>query len=180
MRQNLTTPYPRLFLGSLVATTAFLATILSGIGGPARRAWAGAEFPRWVLAPGDTVGADVLIRPENLARMLADSTAQKPALLQIGYKFQFQSAHIPGSRYVGPASKPWGLAALKTALDSIPRREAVVLYCACCPWSDCPNVRPALLVARETGRKNVRILYIVKDLKHDWMSKGLPVGKGDD
>ncbi len=100
-------------------------------------------------------------------------------MLQIGFKFLFQGGHIPGSRYIGPASKPEGLAALKQALRKIPRAQPVVLYCGCCPWADCPNVRPALQAAREMGLNNVRVLYVARDLRRDWIEKGLPVSKGD-
>jgi hypothetical protein len=75
--------------------------------------------------------------------------------------------------------KPEGLAALKKALEELPRRQAVVLYCGCCPWADCPNVRPAFKMVREMGFKDVRVLYVVKDLQHDWIDKGFSVTKGD-
>lgn len=179
MRQNVNTRLQKLSHGSLVTIAMLLVTALPGIEGLAPRAAAGANSPRWVLAPGDTVAADQLIRPENLARMLADSTARQPAVLHVGFKFLYQSAHIPQSRYIGPASKPEGRAALRKALEEIPRRQGVVLYCGCCPWSDCPNLRPAFRIAREMGFKDVRVLYVVKDLKSDWIDKGLPVSKGD-
>jgi hypothetical protein len=76
-------------------------------------------------------------------------------------------------------SKPEGLAALKKALHGIPRQQPVVLYCGCCPWTDCPNVRPAYRVAREMGFKNVRALYIAKNLQYDWIDKGLAISQGD-
>ena len=92
---------------------------------------------------------------------------------------RFRSGHIPGSRYIGPASKPEGLAALKRALHKIPREQAIVLYCGCCPWADCPNVGPALHAAQELRSGNVRVLYVAKNLQHDWVEKGLSVSQGD-
>jgi hypothetical protein len=100
-------------------------------------------------------------------------------VLHVGFKVLFRSGHIPGSRYIGPASTPDGLAALKQVLREIPRQQAVVLYCGCCPWTDCPNVRPAFQAAREMGLKNVRLLYLPENLQHDWIDKGLPISKGD-
>jgi hypothetical protein len=41
-------------------------------------------------------------------------------------------------------------------------------------------VRPALLAAREVGAKDVRLLHLPQNLQHDWIDKGLPIGKGDE
>ena len=181
MIQTLNTRFPRPPLGALAVIATLFVTTLTGIGGSAPRAWAGAgaDSLRLVSSPKDSAAAQQLIRPEKLARLLADSTAQQPAVLQVGFKFQFQSGHIPRSRFFGPAMKPEGLAALKKALEELPRRQAVVLYCGCCPWADCPNVRPAFKMVREMGFKDVRVLYVVKDLQHDWIDKGFSVTKGD-
>jgi hypothetical protein len=143
------------------------------------RARADTDSPRSVPALADSAAASQLIQPEDLARLLADSTARQPAVLQVGFKVLFRSGHIPGSRYIGPASKPEGLAALKRALRKIPREQAIVLYCGCCPWADCPNVGPALQAAQALRSGNVRVLYVAKNLQHDWVGKGLPVRQGD-
>jgi len=120
-----------------------------------------------------------LIQPEDLARLLADTSIRQPMVLHVGYKVLFRGGHIPGSRHIGPASTPDGRAALKQVLREIPRQQEIVLYCGCCPWTDCPNVRPALQAAREMGLKNVRLVYLPENLQHDWIDKGLPIGKGD-
>jgi len=120
-----------------------------------------------------------LIQPEALARALADTTGKLPVVLQVGFKVLFRGGHIPGSRFIGPASKQDGLAALQKELRKIPRQQAVVLYCGCCPWADCPNVRPAFQAARKMGFKNVRVLNLAKNLQHDWVDQGLPVVGGD-
>lgn len=143
------------------------------------RAGAAAESPRSALTLADPPAPRQLVQPEDLARLLADTTARRPAVLHVGFKVLFRSGHIPGSRYIGPASKPEGLAALKKALRKIPREKAVVLYCGCCPWTDCPNVNPAFRAAREMRFNDVRVLYIAKNLQDDWIDKGLPVSEGD-
>jgi hypothetical protein len=163
-----------------VATIAMVLVItIPGLGDSAPRAGAAADSLPLVLTPGDPAAANQLIQPEKLARLLADSTGQRPEVLHVGFKFLFQGGHIPRSRYIGPGSKPEGLAVLKQALRGIPRKHTVVLYCGCCPWIDCPNVRPAFGVARAMGFRDVRVLYVARDLKHDWIDKGLPVSKGD-
>jgi thiosulfate/3-mercaptopyruvate sulfurtransferase len=161
----------------LVALLVLVALPRFEVAGP--RAEADPVSPRSVPALADSTAPGQLIQPEDLARLLADSTARQPVVLQVGFKVLFRSGHIPGSRYIGPASKPEGLTALKQALQKIPRGQAIVLYCGCCPWADCPNVRPALRVARRLRSGNVRALYVAKSLQHDWVEKGLPISQGD-
>lgn len=125
------------------------------------------------IQPGD------MIQIDELASILSDSSATQPALVHIGFEQLYRSAHIPGSHYVGAGSKPEGLAGLKSYLGTLPAEQPVVLYCGCCPWTDCPNVQPAFRVAKETGRSNLRVLYITGNLERDWVAKGLPSVKGE-
>jgi hypothetical protein len=125
------------------------------------------------LQPGD------LIQIEALSRTLADSTAPRPLLLQVGFAPLYRSGHLPGSRYVGPGSKPEGLASLTAALKDVPPDQPIVLYCGCCPWTDCPNVRPAFTAAKQSGHRNVRVLYVSRNLERDWIDQGLPSVRGE-
>jgi thiosulfate/3-mercaptopyruvate sulfurtransferase len=179
MSQNLSTPPQRFLFGPLAALLLCVATALPGIAGSASPAATGADSLPTSPTPADTITADRLVQPEALARLLADSTARQPVVLQVGFKVLFRSGHIPRSRYAGPGSKPEGLAALKQALIGIPRQQAVVLYCGCCPWTDCPNVHPAFQAARAMGFRNVRVLFVAKNLQHDWVDKGFPIREGD-
>jgi hypothetical protein len=119
-----------------------------------------------------------LIHAEELAKALAGPAAQRPAVLHVGFRVLYRSGHIAGSPYIGPASKPEGLMALRKAVRKLPRSKAIVLYCGCCPWTDCPNVRPAFAAAESTGR-TVKILYIAKNLQKDWIDAGLPTESGN-
>lgn len=119
-----------------------------------------------------------LISVHDLAEALSSPTAKRPQVFHVGYHVLFRGGHIAGSRYIGPASKPEGLQALREAVRKLPRKQAVVLYCGCCPWTDCPNVRPAYAAVESTGRA-VKILYIAKNLQKDWIDAGLPTGSGD-
>jgi thiosulfate/3-mercaptopyruvate sulfurtransferase len=100
-------------------------------------------------------------------------------LLHVGYAVLYRGGHIPGSRYVGPGSKPEGIQAMKAAMADIPRDRTVVLYCGCCPWNDCPNVRGAFRAARELGFEKLRLLYLPKSLKQDWIDRGFGVESGE-
>ncbi len=130
-------------------------------------------------APPEPLRAGDLVQPKELARMLALPAARRPELLQVGFKVLYRSGHITGSRYAGPASRPDGLEALRQALQPLPRQRSLVLYCGCCPWSDCPNVHPAFRLARTMGFNDVHVLYIARNLQHDWIDQGLPFSQGD-
>jgi rhodanese-like protein len=146
---------------------------------PAVQAAVEADSVRPAPPRADSIAGAQLIQAEDLARALADSTSEPPEVLQVGFKVLFRSGHIPGSRFIGPASKPEGLAALRRALAKLPRTRELVLYCGCCPWRDCPNVRPALRTAQRMGFRNVHVLFIARNLQHDWIDKGLPIREGD-
>jgi hypothetical protein len=89
----------------------------------------------------------------------------------------YRSAHIPGAKYAGPASESSGLQALKDAVQALPREQPIVLYCGCCPWTHCPNIRPAFKAVHDLGFRNVRLLIIPQNFHDDWTAKGLPTEK---
>jgi Rhodanese-like domain len=115
-----------------------------------------------------------LIQPKDLAAQLRSSGA-KPALFHVGFGILYRARHIPGSVYAGPASQPEGLRALRAAVEKLPRDREVVVYCGCCPWDHCPNVRPALALLKQMGFKNARALMIPTNLATDWTARGYPV-----
>jgi thiosulfate/3-mercaptopyruvate sulfurtransferase len=52
----------------------------------------------------------------------------------------------------------------------------VVIYCGCCPFSRCPNVRPAFELLKEMKFTMPRLLNLPHSLNDDWVSKGYPMG----
>lgn len=64
-------------------------------------------------------------------------------------------------------------------MQEIPLTREIVLYCGCCPWRDCPNIRPAFRVFRELGFTRVKVLYLPASFAQDWVEKGFPVEKGE-
>ncbi len=116
-----------------------------------------------------------LIHPEALNRLLQAKAADRPLMLQIGSRFLFNQAHIPGSVYVGAAAQPDGLQQLQNTVAKLPKNKFIVLYCGCCPWNHCPNVGPAYNQLRGMGFTNVKVLYLPNNLGDDWVAKGYPV-----
>jgi thiosulfate/3-mercaptopyruvate sulfurtransferase len=119
-----------------------------------------------------------LIQPKDLAARLGSKAARPPVLLHVGFNVLYRNRHIPGSIYAGPGSRPEGLAALKQAVAALPHTREIVLYCGCCPWDHCPNVKPALALLRQMGFTRVKALFIPTDIAADWTNKGYPVEAG--
>lgn len=124
------------------------------------------------------VPAGSQVRTDALAKRLAGPAASRPLLVQVGFRVLYRGGHIPGSRYAGPGSRPEGLRALRDTLARVPRSTPIVLYCGCCPWTDCPNVEPAFTTARSMGFKAVQVLFVPKSLQADWIDKRLPTASG--
>ena len=120
-----------------------------------------------------------LINPDDLVTILQSGKSEKPLMIQVGSHVLYSQAHIPGSEYIGPASSKSGLAPLRKRVESLPRNKFIVLYCGCCPWSHCPNVKPADDALHAMGFTNVKLLYISNNFGSDWVEKGYPVAKGD-
>jgi len=120
-----------------------------------------------------------LINPDELVKILQSSKGEKPLMIQVGSHVLYSQAHIPGSEYIGPANSDGGLQQLRQRVQSLPRSKFIIIYCGCCPWSHCPNVKPASDALRALGFTNVKVLYIATNFGADWVDKGYSVAKGD-
>ena len=115
--------------------------------------------------------------PKDLAAEL-QAKGVRPALFHVGFAVMYRSKHIPGSVYAGPGSRPEGLEALKTAVAELPHDREIVLYCGCCPFDHCPNVRPAVALLQQMGFTRVKVLHIPTNFGADWVDHGYPVEEG--
>jgi thiosulfate/3-mercaptopyruvate sulfurtransferase len=119
------------------------------------------------------------ITPEELVALLHASSKERPLMIQVGSHVLYSQAHIPGSEYIGPASSEAGLQQLRKRVEPLPRTTSIVLYCGCCPWSHCPNVKPADDALRSMGFIKVKVLYIADNFGANWVDKGYPTAKGE-
>ncbi len=126
-----------------------------------------------------SIPASRLIEPEELVKILQAPTGEKPLMIQVGSHVLYEQAHIPGSEYIGPASSESGIQQLRERVQPLPRKKFIVIYCGCCPWSHCPNVKPADDALRALGFTNVKVLYIPENFGANWVAKGYPVAKGE-
>ncbi|NDJ13092.1 MAG: rhodanese-like domain-containing protein [Acidobacteriia bacterium] len=122
------------------------------------------------LLAGDVWQSKDLVQPKDVA-----ADIRSPLLLYVGFPVLFRAAHIPGSVYAGPGSKTEGIEMLKKAVEGQPKNRAIIVYCGCCPWEKCPNMRPAFTALREMGYTNLKAMAIPENLKTDWTDKGYPI-----
>src|ERR1035437_583024 len=118
-----------------------------------------------------------LVQPPDLAAQLAGKVA-RPAVFMVGPNMLYRSKHIPGSVYAGPGMSEAGLAMLKAEAGKLPRDREVVVYCGCCPWDKCPNVKPAVDLLKQIGFAKVKALYLETGFKADWLDKGYAAEAG--
>lgn len=117
------------------------------------------------------------IEPEELVRILT-AKGQKPLLIHVGFHVLYLQAHISDSDYIGPARDSAALEQLRTRLKSLPRNTLIVIYCGCCPWDHCPNVKPAHDALIAMGFTNVKVLHIADNIATGWIDKGYPITRG--
>lgn len=129
-------------------------------------------------AMAQTIDSAALMQPEALVKQLKAGGA-KPVILYVGPNFLYAQAHVAGAEFIGPASDPQSMDRLKTRANTLPKNSQIVLYCGCCPWDHCPNIRPAYAELQKLGYKNVKAVYMATSLGRDWVEKGYPTEKGE-
>ena len=108
--------------------------------------------------------------PAALAATLADAKAPKPAIFNIG-----PVQDIKGAISIGPTVVPENLDKLKQQLAKVPKDKEVIIYCGCCPFRRCPNIRPAFELLKKMKYTKGKLLNLPSSLKDDWISKGYPM-----
>jgi hypothetical protein len=108
--------------------------------------------------------------PAALAATLGDSKAPQPVIYNVGPVQQ-----IKGAIEIGPTSVEENLAKLKQQLAKVPKDKEVIIYCGCCPFRRCPNVRPAFELLKKLKFTKAKLLNLPTSLNEDWISKGYPV-----
>lgn len=118
-----------------------------------------------------------LLSPPQTAELLEGAATRRPAILFVGFPVLYRSVHLPGAVMAGPCAKPEGLQALEAAVRPLPKSREILIYCGCCPFVKCPNVRPAYTALRKLGFENVKVVHLETNLHTDWVEKGYPVEK---
>ncbi|MFA6945334.1 MAG: rhodanese-like domain-containing protein [Pedobacter sp.] len=111
-----------------------------------------------------------LIEPSVLAAILANPKAKQAQIFNIGVVDD-----IKGSKNMGGASEKENLEKFKNALTKLPKNTFLVVYCGCCPFEKCPNIRPAVNLIKSMGFTNGKLLNLPTNLKQNWIDKGYPL-----
>jgi thiosulfate/3-mercaptopyruvate sulfurtransferase len=164
---------PNKFLSSKPLVLAICASVvltLTGVPICEARAGPAAGSDPWTAAQ--------LVQPADLAKELSNKSDAAPTVLYVGFRTLFEGGHIPGASFHGTASTEAGLADLKKWAASLSRTTNLVIYCGCCPFDRCPNIRPAFAALRDMGFTHLRLLVLPKNFAADWVEKGYPMEKG--
>lgn len=121
---------------------------------------------------------EALVEPKPFADLITDRTHIRPIVIYVGFPSLYNGAHIKNSLLAGPDSKPEGLDQLRQVVNLVPRTKEIVIYCGCCPFDKCPNVRPAYSYLKKMGFGKVSVVHIPTNLHTDWVVKGYPTTKG--
>lgn len=139
-------------------------------------------MPHTARNPEQTVepwSAAEVVRPADLVREISQTkSAASPTVVYVGFRTLFEGGHVPGTVFHGTAAAEKGLAELKEWLADVPRSKNLVIYCGCCPFEHCPNMRPAYKALHEMGFTHVRVLILPTSFAADWVGKGYPIEKG--
>jgi thiosulfate/3-mercaptopyruvate sulfurtransferase len=130
-------------------------------------------------AVSETLPASQLVQPADLVRELASASADaRPTIVYVGFRTLFAGGHIPDATFHGSASTEQGLADIRKWAASLPRTTNLVIYCGCCPFARCPNIRPAFAAFRDMGFTHLRVLELPTSFAVDWVGKNYAIEKG--
>lgn len=111
-----------------------------------------------------------LIAPLILAADLREAGEHHFLILNIG-----AVEDIKGAKHIGAVSNADNLEKMIESVTDLPKNTAIIIYCGCCPFAKCPNVKPAFLKLQMMGFANIKILDIPVNLKTNWIGKGYPL-----
>ncbi|MET3980283.1 rhodanese-related sulfurtransferase [Mucilaginibacter sp. UYP25] len=111
-----------------------------------------------------------LMEPAILAASIKGNPGKLPLILNIG-----AVEDIKGAKHIGAAGKIENLKALKSIVTVLPKNTAIVIYCGCCPFPKCPNIRPGFQELKKMGFTNVKLLNLPVNLQTNWIAKGYPL-----
>jgi hypothetical protein len=111
-----------------------------------------------------------LIAPEILVAAINNPAVVKPLIISIG-----PSGLIKDAINTGPAGKKENLSKLKNLLSGEKKNREIIVYCGCCPYKNCPNIRPAFSLLNSMKFTNNKLLDLPRNLKVDWIDHGYPM-----
>jgi thiosulfate/3-mercaptopyruvate sulfurtransferase len=111
-----------------------------------------------------------LMPTKELADKITADAKDKPLLFNVGPMDNIKTATA-----VGRATSVTGIEKIKTTLAWENKARAVVVYCGCCSYASCPNIKPAYDAVIAAGFKNAKVLELPVGIREDWVAKGYPM-----
>ncbi len=110
-----------------------------------------------------------LMPTKELADKITTNAKDKPLIFNVG-----PMENIKGAQAVGAATNATFSTKILSYLTMESKTKPVVVYCGCCSYSSCPNIKPAYDILLAQGFKNTKVLELLEGIKPDWLAKGYP------
>jgi thiosulfate/3-mercaptopyruvate sulfurtransferase len=111
-----------------------------------------------------------LMPTQELAEKIKTNAKDKPLILNVG-----PMDNIKTAVFVGRATSVTGIEKIKSTVAMENKNKTVVVYCGCCSYASCPNIKPAYDALIAAGFKNAKVLELPEGIKPDWVAKGYPM-----
>lgn len=115
---------------------------------------------------------DQLLATQDLAIKIKMNAKDLPLIFNVG-----PMENIKGAKAVGPGNAVTFGHKMQTELSMESKAKPIVIYCGCCSYVNCPNIKPAYDALIAQGFKNTKVLELPESLKKDWQEKGFPMEK---
>ena len=113
--------------------------------------------------------AEQAVPPSVLAAKIVKKQTKNILILSVG-----PSAVVKGSVDLGAMGDAENLKKLEDYVKNIDKKKEIIIYCGCCPYERCPNIRPPFNKLVEMGFKKVKVLDLPTNVKTDWIDHNYP------
>lgn len=111
-----------------------------------------------------------LMPTKELSDKIQTNAKDKPVIFNVG-----PMDNIKTAVFVGRGTSATCVEKMKSTLSMESKTKPVVVYCGCCSYASCPNIKPAYDALLAQGFKNVKVLELPEGIKPDWVAKGYPM-----
>ncbi len=105
----------------------------------------------------------------ELSTKIKTNAKDKPLIFNVG-----PMENIKGAVAVGAATNVTFGSKIQSYLTMESKTKPIVVYCGCCSYASCPNIKPAYDYLIGQGFKNTKVLELPDGIKPDWVAKGYP------
>lgn len=111
-----------------------------------------------------------MLAPASLVSVIKNYNSIKPLIINIG-----PSGLIKDAVNIGSVREAANAESLKKLLAKEKTHKEIIVYCGCCPYKNCPNIRPAFNILSTMKFTNFKLLDLPQNLKVDWIDRGYPM-----